>query len=71
MEYKLLDDPENTNISGVFLTHVCSRTGEILPEKYLNFSRSHQYLNKLNQVYSLQDRFQKFYLSYSSLKLLL
>lgn len=55
MTYKLLDDPENTNISGVFLTHVCSRTGEILPEKYLNFSRSHQYLNKLNNEMEIID----------------
>lgn len=56
MSYKLLDDPENTNISAVFLTHVCSRTGEIIPEKYLNFSRSHQYLNKLNNEMEVNDK---------------
>lgn len=38
MEYKLLDD-ELMNASALFLTHVNSRTGEILPDEYLTIGK--------------------------------
>ena len=38
MKYKLLDS-DLTNASAIFLTHVNSRNGEILPDEYLNIAR--------------------------------
>lgn len=53
MRYKQVKNfHSEDNVSGVFLTHVCSKTGEILPEDLLSYRR---YLKKRKNDFSSDD----------------
>lgn len=56
MKYILIeDDTEFDNASGIFLTHVNSKNGEILDDKYLNIPRKLKSLQYAKNEFEIED----------------